>query len=407
MNEVMKQACELESQVMMNVYGREKEATPYFVSGKGAKLLDADGKEYLDFLSGLGVCNLGHVPEKVVAKAKAQLETLIHTSNLYYTGPQIELADKLIRHSFGDKVFFANSGAEANEAAIKLARKYSYQKYGSGRSHIITMNQSFHGRSLATITATGQEKVKKGFWPLPEGFTHVPVNDLETLKKEIKEETCAIFLEPILGEGGVYPVNPAYMEELSRICSEKDILLMFDEVQTGMGRTGTLFCYEHFGVAPDIMTIAKGLGGGLPIGAMIATQAASDGFTKGDHGSTFGGNPVACAAGSAVMDLMLEDGFFKAVEEKAHYLNQSLAQLSHLPEIKEIRQLGMMVGVEITLDAKTVKTMAQESGLIVNAIGDHIIRLLPPLIVEKEDIHSAVAILKSSLEKAKKKSTES
>ncbi len=388
---------QLDRDVLINVYGRDASKTPMFIKGNGPYLYDERERKYLDFLSGLGVCNLGHAPKQVVEAAKAQLDQLVHTSNLYYTVPQIYLAKRLVDNSFADKVFFANSGAEVNEAAIKLARKYAYNQYGPGHHKIITAKQSFHGRSLATVAATGQEKVKKGFAPLPEGFIHVPLNDLSALNDHVDDSTCAIIVEPIQGEGGVNICTQEYLQQVKDICLEKDVLLIFDEIQTGMGRTGDLFCYKNYDIEPDIMTLAKGLGGGLPIGAMLATEKAAQGFSPGDHASTFGGNPVASAAGVAVLDKMLEKNFLSSVRQKAEYLSGKLEILKDQTHIQEIRQMGMMAGIEIESGAKQVFNFALDNKLLVNAIGDQVIRLLPPLVVSQEDIDAAIHILQKGI----------
>ncbi|UMZ74568.1 aspartate aminotransferase family protein [Natranaerofaba carboxydovora] len=387
---------ELESSYIINTYGRNPEKTPLFVEGKGCILHDEEGNEYLDLLSGLGVNNLGHSHPGVVEAATKQMNKLLHTSNLYYTVPQVELSKLLIENSFADKVFFANSGAESNEAAIKLARKYSELKYGENRKKIITVKKSFHGRTLATLTATGQEKVRKGFGPLPEGFSYVPLNDIDALKKEVDDKTCAVMIEPILGEGGVHPCEKDYLEQAKELCKEKDILLIYDEIQTGMGRTAKLFAHEHYGVTPDVMTLAKALGGGLPIGAMLCTDEVAKSFSPGDHASTFGGNPVAAEAGVAVVNTLLEDGFLENVQEKSSYFVKELEELAlNYSSVQGVRHKGMMIALQVDGCAGEILGECLSKRLLINAIGDSTIRLLPPLVIEKNQIDIALGILEN------------
>lgn len=386
---------EMDGEYIINTYGRSPKKTPLFVEGKGSILYDEKGSQYLDLLSGLGVNNLGHCHPEVVKAAKSQLDQLIHTSNLYYTMPQVELAKLLTSNCFADKAFFANSGAEANEAAIKLARKYSQNNYNEKRKNIITVKKSFHGRTIATLTATGQEKVQEGFGPLPEGFKHVPLNDIEAIKSALDDNTCAVMIEPVLGEGGVHPCEKEYLEQVREICTSKDILLIYDEIQAGMGRTARLFAHEHYGVTPDVMTLAKALGGGIPIGAMLTTESIAATFTPGSHASTFGGNPVAAAAGVAVMNTLLEDGFLKEVEEKSDYFVSLLMELKeNFSFIKGIRHKGMMIALEVEGVAPKILNKALEKGLLINAIGENTIRLLPPLIIEKNEIDTALEIFR-------------
>ena len=282
---------------LMHTYTRQPIS---IVRGRGSKVYDLEGREYIDFVGGIAVNLLGHGHPDLVHTIQRQAAQLIHTSNLYYTEPQVKLAKMLVDHSFADRVFFCNSGAEANEAAVKLARRYAHERYGANRLDIITMKNSFHGRTLAMITATGQEKVQKGFEPLMPGFAYAPFNDFEAIESMVSDTTAAIMLEPVQGEGGVFPAEREYLRKLRELCTQKDIVLIFDEVQTGMGRTGTLFAYEQLGVTPDIMTLAKGLGGGVPIGACLATESVASAFTPGAHASTFGGNPLACAVAITV-----------------------------------------------------------------------------------------------------------
>ncbi|MBI4794153.1 MAG: aspartate aminotransferase family protein, partial [Deltaproteobacteria bacterium] len=309
MTDVMKKSDSL----FMNTYGRYPAV---MVEGRGCMLKDEHGREYLDFLAGIAVCGLGHCHPAVTAAIVAQAGRLVHVSNLYYTVPQTELAELLVANSFADRVFLANSGAEVNEAAIKLARKHG----GPGRYEIISLEGSFHGRTLATVAATGQARFHKGFEPLPEGFVHAPFGDLAALERMISAKTCAILCEPLQGEGGVRPLAAEYLQGIRQLCDSHNLLLLFDEVQVGMGRTGTLFAYEQFGIEPDIMTLAKALGNGLAIGAMLARGLVAASFVPGDHASTFGGNPVACAAAVTVMQTMLAAGFLPAVQQKGEYL---------------------------------------------------------------------------------------
>ncbi len=388
----------LDGEYIMNTYGRSPEKTPLFTRGEGCYLYDENEKQYLDLLSGLGVNNLGHSHPEVVDYAKAQLDELLHTSNLYYTMPQVELAKLLVENSFADKAFFANSGAEANEAAIKLARKYSELNYSEDRKKIITVDKSFHGRTIATLTATGQEKVREGFGPLPRGFSYVPMNDIQALKEAVDDETCAVMLEPVLGEGGVYPCEKSYLDQVKELCQENDLLLIFDEVQSGMGRTAKLFAHEHYDIYPDIMSLAKALGGGLPIGAMLCTDKVVNAFNPGSHASTFGGNPVVARAGVAVVNTLLEDGFLAGVQENSDYFVNGLKGLvSKYEKVVGVRNQGMMIALQVDGCAPDILAKALEKGLLINAIGKDIIRLLPPLIIEKDDIDKALSGLEEVL----------
>jgi len=365
-----------------------------FVRGEGCRLWDETGKEYLDFLAGIAVCNLGHSHPEIARVLCEQAKKLVHVSNLFFTEPQVHLAAELTRLSFADKVFFANSGAEANEAAIKLARKYSQDRYGSGRFHVISMKDSFHGRTLATLSATGQEKVHKGFEPLVEGFTFVELNSIEAVEAAVSEQTCAVLVEPIQGEGGVNFPRPGYLSDLKSVCRKHDLLLIFDEVQVGMGRTGTLFAYEQEGVSPDIMTLAKALGNGLPIGAMLASDEAAQAFVPGTHASTFGGTPLVTAAALRVLQLISQPAFLQKVRESGNYLQQRLKELqSAYSVIEEIRGRGLMVGLELTVPGQKLVAACLERGLIINCTHDTVLRFVPPLIVEKPEIDRFIEIL--------------
>ena len=365
------------------------------VSGSGSVLTDADGKEYLDFLSGIAVCSLGHCHPAVTAAVKTQVEKLVHVSNLYYTEPQTELAELLVDNSFGDKVFMANSGAEVNEAAIKLARIASAE----GRHEILTLAGSFHGRTLATLAATGQPKFHKGFEPLPQGFKHIAFEDLERLEKSISPATCAIMCEPLQGEGGVRPLGPDYLKKIRTLCDQHDLLLIFDEVQTGMGRTGTLFAYQQLGIVPDIMTMAKALGNGLPIGALVTTNEVAGSFVPGTHGSTFGGNPVGAAAAVATMKVMLADGFLAGVQEKGDYLSRSLQNLvGQFPDfITGVRGLGLLKGLVMSERGAErgtdIVNVLFDRGYLINFAGNVALRFAPPLTVSFDEIDELVGAL--------------
>jgi acetylornithine aminotransferase len=376
---------------IMKTYGRYP-IVP--VRGEGCRLWDADGKEYLDFLGGVAVNNLGHCHPKVVAALQKQAAELIHCSNYYQIPQQIELAELLCNHSFADKAFFCNSGAEANEAAIKLARKYSRDTFGPERYEIITAADSFHGRTMATVSATGQEKVQRFFDPLLHGFKHVPFNDVAALEAAVTSTTCAVMLEPIQGEGGVNMPSPGYFQAVREICDRHGLLLIFDEVQVGMGRTGTLFAYEHFGVTPDIMTLAKALAGGAPIGTMLARDKYAAAFVPGTHGSTFGGNPLVCAAAIATVRTILEDGLLNRCEEIGEYLTGELEALGKKYSIvKEVRGVGLMIGMSLTVPGAEIVKKGHEQGVLLNVTHDTVLRFVPPLVVTRQEIDTMIAIL--------------
>lgn len=362
--------------------------------GEGCRVWDEDGKEYLDLVAGIAVCALGHSSPLVTRVLEEQSRELVHVSNLYYTKPQIELAELLVKHSFADRVFFCNSGAEANEAAIKLARRYSKEKYGPGKHRIITMEGSFHGRTMATLSATGQTKIQTGFDPLLDGFQYVPFNDLQELEKAIDDSVCAVMLEPIQGEGGVVVPQTDYLKGVKEICREKEVLLIFDEVQVGMGRTGRLFAYENFGVTPDIMTLAKALGNGLPVGAMLATETLSEAFGPGSHATTFGGTPLVTAVAKAVLTSLLEDGWIDHCRETGAYFKQRLELLAgKYSFIKEIRGLGLILGVEIDRPGAPVVEACMEKGFLINCAQETVLRCVPPLIISREEIDGFVEAL--------------
>lgn len=382
---------------LMNTYAR----TPIsIVRGRGSRVYDLEGREYLDFVAGIAVNVLGHCHPDVVAAIQKQAQQLLHTSNLYHTEPQVKLARTLVDHSFAKKVFFCNSGAEANEAAIKLARRYAHQKYGADRYEIITMRQSFHGRTMATLTATGQDKVQKGFEPLLPGFTYVSFNDLSAVEQALTDKTAAILLEPIQGEGGVHVADRPYLKGLRDLCRERDLLLIFDEIQTGVGRTGTLFAYEQLGVEPDIMTLAKGLGGGMPIGACLATDDVAAAFTPGTHASTFGGNPLACAAALAVFHVLLEGRVLEQSRRMGDHLAKGLQDLKdRLPIVKDVRGLGLLRGMELSVDGKPVVADCLARGLLINCTMDRVLRFVPPLIITQREIDRLLDTLSHVLSK--------
>ena len=364
------------------------------VRGKGTRVWDREGEEYLDFVSGLAVCNLGHCHPKVVKSIQEQAEKLIHVSNFYYIEPQIQLASLLCKYSFADEVFFCNSGAEANEGALKLARKYSKEKIGKDRYEIITMERSFHGRTLATLTATGQEKFHKGYDPLMPGFKYVLFSDIGAVKQAIDSKTCAVMVEPIQGEGGVNCPTPGYLKALREICDEKKLLLIFDEVQVGMGRTGKLFAYEHERVEPDLLTLAKSLAGGVPIGALLIKKEVADSFKPGDHASTFGGNPLASAAGVAALTAILEEGMLENCQKMGDYFLSEFWKVEEkFPFVKEVRGKGLILGMELKIEGGPIVKEMLKKKILINCTMGNVLRFLPPLIVTKEEIDRVVKAL--------------
>jgi acetylornithine aminotransferase len=383
---------ERSDKVIMKTYGRYP-IVP--VKGEGCIVWDADGKRYLDFLAGVAVNNLGHCHPKVVRALQDQAATMIHCSNYYQIPQQIELAELLCTNSFADKAFFCNSGAEANEAAIKLARKYSRETYGSpDRYEIITAISSFHGRTMATVSATGQEKVQKFFDPLLHGFRYVPFNDAAALEASITPQTCAVMLEPIQGEGGVVVPSADYFQAVREICDRHKLLLIFDEVQVGMGRTGKLFAYEHFGIAPDIMTLAKALAGGAPIGTMLAKNDIAASFGPGTHGSTFGGNPLVTAAAIATVRCILEDGILNRAEEMGEYLLGELETVAkRFAFVTDVRGIGLMIGMELSIPGGDIVKKGHERGVLLNVAQDRVLRFVPPLIVSKAEVNEMIEIL--------------
>lgn len=379
---------------IINTYGQRNIA---FVRGEGVKLWDADGKEYLDFFGGIAVTALGHCHPKVTEAICSQAGTLVHVSNLYLTQPAAELAALLCKHTFADKWFFSNCGATAIEAAIKIARRYWAQQ-NNKKPDIIAMEQSFHGRTMAAITATGQPKYQEGFDPLLPGIHHVPYNDVAALKKALTPQVGAILLEPIQGEGGVRPASPEYLRGVRSLCDEHEILLILDEVQTGMGRTGRLFAHEHAGITPDIMAIAKALGNGMPIGAMGCTDKVAAGFPVGSHASTFGGNPVCTAAAKAVLETMLEPGFLDHVLKTGSYFMGRLGELAKKHRsILEVRGLGLMIGVELKQAAAPIVQKMLEFGIVCGPAGPNVLRFVPPLIITTSEVDRVAAALDHAL----------
>lgn len=372
-----------------------------FDRGEGVWLFDRDGRRYLDFAAGIAVCALGHNHPAMVRALTEQARAVLHVSNLFLTAPAVELAETLVRLSFADRVYFGNSGAEANEAAFKLARRYMRLVRGVDRYTFLCAEKSFHGRTWAAISATGQPKYHKGFGPLVPGFAHVPYNDLDAMAAAIDETTCAIVVEPVQGEGGVVPAAPGYLAGLRALCDQHGILLIFDEVQTGVGRTGRWFGYEHDGVAPDIMTLAKGLGGGVPISAMVCTEAVSHGFEPGAHASTFGGNPLACHTAQAVIDTIESEGLVEHAAKMGDHLSAALGGLvGKRPGVVKTRGRGLLQGLVVdpaVVDRAAVVAAARERGLLMTNAGADTMRLCPPLIVAQSHLDEAVSILDAAL----------
>jgi len=388
---------EMADTYMFKTYGR---FPVVLVKGEGCRVWDEDGKEYLDFVGGIAVCALGHSAPLVTRALEEQSKTLVHVSNLYYTRPQVELARLLVEHSFADRVFFCNSGAEANEAALKLARRYSNETFGPNRHVVVSMTNSFHGRTMATLSATGQAKIQVGYDPLLSGFRFVPFNDVEALAEAVDDSVCAVMLEPIQGEGGVVCPDPDYLRRVRDLCHERNILLIFDEVQVGMGRTGRLFAHEHYGVTPDIMTLAKAMGNGLPIGAMLATEAISPVFGPGSHATTFGGTPLVTAVSRAVVSSLLNDGWIAHAAQVGGYFKERLEDLGRKYDfVKEVRGLGLIVGMELECPGAPVVTACLEKGFLINCAHEKVLRFVPPLIVQESEIDRLTAALDRIFEK--------
>ncbi|KAF1085171.1 Acetylornithine aminotransferase [Sporotomaculum syntrophicum] len=387
---------QLSDQYVMHTYGRIPLAP---VRGEGARLWDAEGREYLDFVAGIAVNSLGHCPPAVVQAIQEQAARLIHVSNLYYIENQARLAEILVSNSCADRVFFCNSGAEANEGAIKLARKWAKKHHGPDRYEIITAENSFHGRTLAAITATGQPKYQKDLEPLPPGFKYVPFNDLAALGEAINEHSCAIMLEPVQGESGVRPATQEYLAGVRELCDKHGLLLIFDEVQSGLGRTGKFLAYQHYGVEPDIFTLAKALGGGFPIGALLAKEQVAEAFAPGDHAATFGGNPLACAAGIAAMQTVLNGGLMENCNQVGAYFKEKLQELAgKYSFIKEVRGLGLMLGLELAVPGAGFVDACRERGLLINCANNTVLRFVPPLTITTGDVDRAMGILDEVLQ---------
>ena len=390
-NEIKK----LDKEKIVSTYGRYDLVAE---SGKGACCTSADGKKYIDFTAGIGVNSLGFCDDGWVEAVTAQLKKLQHVSNLFYTEPQVKVADMLTSRTGLKKVFFGNSGAEANEGAIKLARKYSFDKYGEGRNTIVTLIQSFHGRTVTTLKATGQEKFHQYFFPFTEGFAYAKANDLADVTAKADKTCCAVMMEMIQGEGGVLPLNKEFVQGVAKFCKENDILLIVDEVQTGIGRCGSLFAYEQYGIAPDIVTVAKGLGGGLPIGGVLAAKSCADVMGPGTHGSTFGGNPVSAASANVVLDTVMKPEFLKEVEEKGAYIKEKVLGF-HSPAVKNVRGMGLMLGIIVDPEKRAgYVAKLMEQGVLVLTAGTDAIRLLPPLVITYEEIDQATKAMKGVFE---------
>ena len=390
---------ELDEKYYLSTFGSRLPVS--FEYGEGCSLYDTQGKEYIDFVAGIAVNTLGYNHPALGKAIVEQVEKLLHCSNLFYIESQAQLAKLLIENSCGDRIFVCNSGAEANEGAIKLARKYFYSKH-LYRYEIITTLNSFLGRTMATLAATGQEKYQKPFEPMPTGFIHVPFNDIEAIEKAITYKTCAIMIEPIQGEGGIIPATAQYMQALRKLCDDKGLLLIFDEVQTGIGRTGKLFGYEHYGVEPDIFTLAKGLGGGIPIGAFVAKDFVASAIEPGDHGTTFGGNPLACTAALTVLSTILDKNFLEDVKTLGHYFQDRLIEVKEkFPFVREVRGKGLMLGMELEdrIPGKDIVLDMLDKGFIINCAGKNTLRFVPPLIIEKKDIDKLVENLEVCLAK--------
>jgi predicted acetylornithine/succinylornithine family transaminase len=374
-------------------YKRERIA---FVKGSGTRLFTEDGEEYLDFTSGIAVCNLGHSHPELIEALKTQVQLIWHTSNLYYTAPQAKLAKKLVELSFAEKVFFANSGAEAVEAALKLARRWAYENFGKEKNQFIALENSFHGRTFGALSVTGQPKYWEGFEPLLPGVNFIPPNDKDALKSAFNENVCAIILEPIQGEGGVYPLEKEFIELAKELCEKYNALLIFDEIQTGIGRTGKLFAYEHFGIEPDVMCLAKALANGLPLSAMLAKEKIMSALKPGTHASTFGGNPLACAVALKVLEIIGNPSFLKEVDLKGRVLREKIEKLNEEKPgiIKEVRGLGLLIGIEFSISANDIYKKLLERKILVTQPKPNVIRLSPPLIINYREIDFFVENLK-------------
>ena len=365
--------------------------------GEGATITDIDGKEYVDFTSGIAVSSLGYGHPALTKAIQEQAAKLLHSSNIFFNEPHVEAGAKIIALSGYDKAFFCNSGTEANEAAMKIARKYSDIKYGGNRGTVLSLNKSFHGRTMASLMATGKEAYHKYFHPLPTGYKYVDKNDIEAFKEALKDETiCAFIFEAVQGEGGVYPVDKEFIEEAVKLCQEKDIIVICDEVQAGMGRTGKLFGFQNFDVKPDLVTMAKGLAGGIPVGGVLANEKVSNVLVPGDHGTTFGGNALAMAAANVVLDELAKPGFLADIAKKGDYIMETIKSWN-LDEVVEVRGKGLMIGVEIKGKAGDVANIAAAKGLLLLTAGEHVVRIVPPLVISMDEINKGLEILKACL----------
>ncbi|EKQ56530.1 MULTISPECIES: aspartate aminotransferase family protein [unclassified Clostridium] len=374
---------------VVNSYGR---LDLILTHGEGVYLYDQDENKYLDFTSGIGVSSLGYGHEKWVKATSKQLKTIAHASNIFHTEPSLKLAKELTEKANMSKVFFANSGAEANEGSIKLARKYSYDKYGADRNKILTLIDSFHGRTITTLKATGQEKFHKYFFPFTEGFDYVKANNLEDFKAKLTDDVCAIMLEAIQGEGGVIPLNKEFVQEVVKICNEKDVLVIFDEVQCGIGRTGKMFGYNNFDVEADIVSVAKGLGAGLPIGGILCSSKVADVFQPGDHGSTFGANPVSCSGALVVLEEICTEKYFEKIAKRGAYVKELIDEAKN-PQVVDVRGIGLMIGIKVKCSPALVQKEAIKKGLLVLTAGKDVVRLLPPLVITKKELKVGIDII--------------
>ena len=381
-----------ENKYVMNTYGRFPIALDH---GEGATVWDVEGKKYIDLASGIGVNCMGYNNKAIIDAITSQAHKLMHVSNLFTTEPMVQVAKKLVEKThLNGKVFFANSGAEANEGAIKLARKYSFDKYGEGRYKIVTLVNSFHGRTVTTLKATGQDRFHNYFFPFTEGFDYAVANDFDSVRQKADEMTCAVMMELVQGEGGVLPLDREFVKQVEAFCRERDILLIIDEVQTGIGRTGSLFCFQQYGIRPDIVTMAKGLGGGVPIGAVLAAESCSNVLTPGTHATTFGGTPLVCAAANAVLDTVGDGQFLQQVKEKGEYLKNGILSIGS-PNILGVRGMGLMLAI-IVEDGKhaVFANKLIEKGVLALTAGKNAVRLLPPLTISKEEMDEALTIMK-------------
>jgi predicted acetylornithine/succinylornithine family transaminase len=381
------------------LFGTYRRAPVAFARGRGARLWDLEGREYLDFVAGIAVTSLGHAHPALVRALSEQLSRYVHVSNLFYIPEQARAARLLAERSGLDRVFFCNSGAEANEAAIKLARKWAKQRRGPDAYEVVVAHNSFHGRTLATVAATGNPRYHQGFEPLPAGFRFVPYNDLRAAEEAVGPATCAVLVEPVQGEGGVVPAAPEYLRGLQELCRQRGALFMLDEVQTGVGRTGAWFAFQHYGLAPDVVTLAKGLGGGVPVGAVLAREEVARTFVPGDHGSTFGGNALSAAAVCTVLETLDREGLVDHAARMGDRLQARLRAVAERhPLVTDVRGLGLLVAVDVAVEAQAVEAACRERGLLVNAVRPQTLRLCPPLVVSPEEVDRAVAILEEALD---------